>query len=132
MDDRYYALWDNTEPCARNIADEHLLSFVDAFVEQPRRTRWKQLMKKRGQKLFEISHKLEAVLDHSSCRRIDDVHACFREAEGVFYEFSDEPRWVSLDIAVALGTDRDAVFSITPGKRAILFSHEGRFWLCQK
>ena len=130
--DRYYVLWDRSEPCDRPLADEHLKGFANSFVQKNRRARWRQLLDKRGKKLFAESHSLERALDQAYCQKVDGVDRLDLGAQGVYYDFLDEPRLVKSKDAVEMGVDRDAVFSVVAGRKAVLFSHEGRAWLCQK
>ncbi len=112
--------------------DGHLAAFVDAFVVAIRRERWKDLLLLRRNRAFRDSSKLMDHLDTRFCRRVDGAFGLARDVRGVFYDFSEEPHWTSLQEARERGEHHDAIFSVVPGKVAIHWSHEGWSWLCRR
>jgi hypothetical protein len=51
--------------------------------------------------------------------------------EGVYYDFFDQPKILSLKDAFLVGENNDGIYSINPGKLAFYFYHECEIWLCK-
>jgi hypothetical protein len=51
---------------------------------------------------------------------------------GVYYDFYDQPRNLTIEQATEISVANDAIFSIKPGKLALFFFHESEIWLCKK
>jgi hypothetical protein len=113
--------------------DQHLVAFADAFTLPERRERWRYLLEHRRRNLLRHSSTLMSHLDPRWCVRVDGAFGLADDLRGVFYDFHEQPPEVlGLAEAVARGTDRDALFSIVPGKLAIHWSHEDWSWLCRR
>ncbi len=110
---------------------EHFTSFVNSFVQKHRRERWLHLLLKRPKQIYGNSHKLHNHLERSRCSQWNNTNPLNPKSKGVFYGFRDEPIILTVADAFLVGTDNDAIFSITPGKSAIYFFHESEIVLCQ-
>ncbi len=128
----YYEILETAQAADMTFANEHLEAFANSFVIGNKSARWIDLLRNRPKKVFGISHKLESDLDRRFCSLTSDLGKYATEKIGIYYDFADSPICVSGKDALILGTDRDAIFSLVPGRSALLFSHEGRAWECTK
>lgn len=112
-------------------ADHHLECFVRAFVQKSRQDRWNHLLRKRDTKTYNSSHKLYDVLDRAYAKS-SDLESIDETKAGCFYDFSDIPESLTFAQALKRGLNRDAIFSIDPGKFAIFFFHEGDILICRR
>ena len=109
--------------------EQHLSAFADAFVVPARRERWKYLLARRRKRAFQDSSKLMNHLEMRLGKQVDGEFELSLDTQGVFYDSYDGPRWMSLEQAQTASQNHDALFSVTPGKLAIYWSHEGWSWL---
>ncbi len=128
----YYEIFEKAQKADESFANMHLKAFVHSFVIKVRRARWEELLCKRPKKIFEMSHKLEDVLEKRFCSLTSQVNQYKTKTVGLYYDFSESPLLVTGEDALLLGTDRDAIFSLVAGKKALFFFHEGRVWACSK
>jgi hypothetical protein len=111
---------------------EHVAAFTAAFITSAKRERWLELLTKRPRRIVRQSHKMHSDLDRRTCRNVGEVFPAGLKGAGLFYDFSDPPRVVSVELAAQLaGRGRDAIFSLVPGELALYFFHEGEVWFCQ-
>jgi hypothetical protein len=111
--------------------EEHLTEFVEAFVISSRKERWKTFLSKRSARNARHSSLIES-LDSRYSRELTALPNLEQSRPGVYYDFYEEPVIVSVEEAAKRGHFNDAIFSITAGKLAICFWHEGPLWLCQR
>lgn len=130
--DKYYEIIEKAQKADDAYANKHLKAFVNSFIIKAKRSRWSELLCKRPKKIFEMCHKLEEIIDKRHCFLTMDLDDYYTERIGLFYDFLDPPLCITGNDALTLGIDNDAIFSLAPGKRALLFSHEGRVWSCRK
>ena len=112
--------------------DNHLSSFVHSFVLNSRRERWLDLLMNQKDKAAQVKSKLVNALDERYCRRVKTINGVDPGTMGVFFDFYSSPSVVPLSDAMTKGDCRDAIFSVLPGKLAIVFFHEGELWFCAK
>jgi hypothetical protein len=112
--------------------EQHLATFAAAFVVPAKRSRWIELLARRGRNAFHNSSKLMDALDARYCVRVDGALGLDLPRLGVFYDFYSDPTIKTLADALAEGSNHDAIFSLEPGRLAIHFSHEGWVWLCRR
>ena len=110
---------------------EHFSQFVSSFVKKEYRDRWLHLLLTRPKQIYKNSSKLEAHLDKSKCTAIDETSYPGGESLGLYYDFSNQPVMILTSSSLVVGENHDGIFSISPGKLAIYFSHEGHNWLCK-
>ncbi|WP_439136063.1 hypothetical protein [Pseudomaricurvus sp.] len=111
----------------------HMESFAKAFVESSRKERWVGFLGHHKSKNYKRSAELFNHLDERFIVRNDSLEgvADFQDL-GVFYDFLDEPALITFQEACAIGNNKDAIFSIIPGKLAVYFFHEGWNYVCSK
>jgi hypothetical protein len=123
---------------ATPVADEvtylrHMTAFVEAFVLAARRERWLYLLREKPKRAPRDAHKLRNDLDVRWCTGPwsygDDLGLT---QDGVYYEFFGEPHVLSPAEAESIGTGRDAIYSVVPGRLAVFFFHEFETWLCRR
>lgn len=117
------------------VADEtvwlaHATGFVAAFVTPAKRDRWELFLTQRPDRMRRESSKLHSDLDRRTCRLVTELPSNVRST-GVYYDFFNAPRLVPATVAIAAGTGRDAIFSLTPGVLAVYVFHEYEEWLCE-
>lgn len=126
-------------PCRPEVAQELLLSFVAAFVVPSYRDRARNLVQKPGRKSWtQVSLLLLRKLDTATCRNCEDESrpsawpARFDQA-GMYLAGFSEGFEMSIREAsqLALYNIEDAVFSIVPGRLAVVMHHEWGVWLCE-
>ena len=111
---------------------EHMASFVNSFVLKARRDRWLYQLAKRPKRIRGDSHKIYGDLDRTKCSLVKDESSLSKlRGEGIYYEFFDEPKFLSVQNALFIGPRHDAISSLVAGKVAIFFFHEDEIWLCQ-
>ena len=108
-------------------------SFAETFVLDSRRDKWVSLLIERPDNILAQASRLFNYLDHNYIEQNDALsNVAADDVRGVFYDFSDEPQCISFKEAVGLVKVRDAIFSITPGRLAIYFYHEGWNFVCKR
>lgn len=112
--------------------EQHLKSFVDYFVEEGRKEKWVGLFSERPDNMLSLTGKLFNYLDHNYLEQDDTLNNIAPDdTVGVFYDFNTEPTCLSFKEAIERAKGRDAMFSISPGKLAIFFYHEGWNFVCR-
>lgn len=111
----------------------HLRAFAEAFVLESRKEKWVDMLSERPDSIISQAAKLFNYLEHNYIEQNDALECVAADdVIGVFYDFSDEPKCISFNEAVEVIKVRDAIFSITPGKLAIYFYHEGWNFVCKR
>lgn len=128
------------DPCSRDLLREHLESFVDAFVPEKRRDRWRLILIEKPQRAKSEMHLLP--LDERYCRQLvgnehfpQHIEGLATAKRGVYFDPNrDEPVMLHPNEAVvqAVADYADAICSIEPGKLALFFHHDRGVWLCQR
>ncbi len=106
---------------------DHIVKFVESFVQNERKNRWLYLLEKDTEKLRMNSSKILKDLDAKFVVRDDDLKGIpSHKIKGVFYNIGDqEAKEVSLEeIVCGKHYFFDAIFSIEAGKKAIFLFHE--------
>lgn len=94
--------------------------------------KWVGLLCERPDNILSLSSKLFNYLDHNYIEQndsLDDV--ALDDTVGVFYDFNGEPKCISFKEAKEEAKGRDTMFSISPGKLAVYFYHEGWNFVCK-
>jgi hypothetical protein len=106
---------------------------VDNFVRKEYRERWREFLLKRLKQAFSKSSKLHNHLDLNVCTRIKDEEEFMRsKKKGIFFDFYDEPKFLSALEALNVSSGNDALFFIKDGKEVIFFFYEYETYLCKK
>jgi hypothetical protein len=114
------------------VYQQHMAAFVHSFVVKSRRDRWLYQLSKRPARVYASSHKIYDDLDRARCSLVKDEGSLGNlRGDGIYYEFRDEPKVLSVQDALAIGSGHDAIFSLVAGKVAVFFFHEDEIWLCQ-
>lgn len=128
------------KPCSDSERDHHLRAFIATFVEPDRRRLARHILLESPQKAHgELGKMLEhwvrqdlttELLGSSSFPTA--LERRFRSARGIYIDASLQAASVTAPEAATLAPDADAIFSLEPGKTAIIFHHSGASWLCEK
>ncbi|MEO2032149.1 MAG: hypothetical protein ABGZ35_08690 [Planctomycetaceae bacterium] len=124
----------DTDPeCPADLYHTHIVAFVIAFVQRERRERWLHLMTSRPKQLLRNSHKLHNHLDKTHCTESPESSSLESTAVGMHCDFRRDspPLLISARRAIELSIGQDAIFSVSPGKHAIYFFHEGFVMECR-
>lgn len=113
--------------------EQHMMSFVDAFILKERKDKWADLLCGRPKSIFLQSSKLFNHLDHNCIEPNDSLeNVAPSDKVGVFYDFNNEPKCISFKEAIAAGNGTDALFSINLGELAVCFFHDGWNFVCRR
>ena len=114
---------------------DHMTGFVNNFVRKDRRARWKYLLLERPARLAHDSSRLVCDLDLTVCTKAQSFAEIESiEGKGVYFQFSDDPVWLSVPEALELTFPFaiDSIVSLSSGKLAVYFFHEYERWICRK
>jgi hypothetical protein len=128
-------------PCDAAELSTHLAAFVDGFIVPRWRARWRlNLVEKPERAKKELRGWLP--LDDRYCRELVGTQSWPQHIEfhtgrhdGIYFDpWGDKPVRLSVQEASSLASEKvdDAIFSMIPGRLALLFSHESDVWLCKK
>ncbi len=132
VDQDKWAILEAAPTPENKMYQEHMAGFVNSFVVKSRRDRWLYQLSKRPKNILRDSHKIYDVLDRTKCSLIKDESSLSQlRGDGIYYEFFDEPKVLSVRNALLIGPFGDAVFSLVVGKVALFFFHENEIWLCR-
>jgi hypothetical protein len=125
--------WELLAACP--VADEalwrkHVEGFV-RFITSTKRERWQEQLTDRPRRIVQHSHKMHSDLDRRVCTNVGLKLPDGLKGEGLFYDFSGEPRVVPVELLMNFELSSDAIYSLVPGKLAFYFFHEGEVWMCQ-
>lgn len=113
--------------------EQHMRSFAEAFILSGRKEKWIGLLCERPDTITKSSSKLFNHLDHNFIEQNDLlVDVAPYDTAGIFYNFSDSPKCISLREAIDAGEGSNAIFSIKPGELAVCFFHDGWNFVCKK
>jgi len=108
-------------------------SFAEAFVLDARKEKWTNLLCERPGSIAMQASKLFNYLDNNLIEQNDLLkNVAAYDAEGVFYNFNQQPKSISFEQAIKEGKDHDAIFSINPGELAVCFLHDGCNFVCKR
>jgi hypothetical protein len=80
--------------------------------------------------------RFESHHDPARCRLVEGVEVVREEipglTRGLYFDGSGSPRFMSLDEGIDAATRDfgDALFSVSPGEKALFVFHEGWAWVC--
>ena len=130
--DHYYKILNNAKTADEPTVCNQMKTFVNYFVVKNKKARWKELFCKSSGNLYKKSHKLEEDLNKKHCTLTNELEDKITNKMGIYYDFLGSAVYVEGHHAVELGVNNDAIFLINLGKNALVFSHEGRIWICEK
>ena len=111
----------------------HFRSFAESFAISTRKDTWVYLLCERPDNILMHASKLFNHLDHRYVEQNDSLHnVTSDEQSGVFYNFKDEPEFISFKEAIEKGKGQDAIFSIQPGELAVYLLHDGWNFVCKR
>ncbi|MFN2407124.1 MAG: hypothetical protein ABR594_13805 [Pyrinomonadaceae bacterium] len=128
-------------PCSPEEAQDHLRAFAESFIKKAFVDRWLHITLEKPKKAEEELRKFENHLDARYCTMLhgaDSFPVSLAEAygskRGVYFDGSEPACRMTAPEASSLATERnaDALFSLTPGKLALFFFHEGYAWKCER
>jgi hypothetical protein len=129
----------NPEPCTDGDREAHLRAFVNSFIIKPRRDRCIHIFIESSEKARRELHQIDRWLDPKVSRELEGsarfprpLQKALGSARGVYFDGSCPSHLLTPAEAATLATDRDAILSIVPGKRALVFHHEGSVYLCER
>jgi hypothetical protein len=141
-----WTIWEAAPKADEEACAKHFTAFVNSFVQKSRRERWLHYLLKRPNQpkkwrnLFnELENQLESerysIVEHSQVEELRQSSIAIAkrvgEDKGLYYGFCDEPKLLSVEDAFIMGSMDDAIFSIVPGKIAIVFNSDGFVYLCK-
>lgn len=113
----------------------HISAFIQSFVVQSKRARWRHLCIEKPGKAQTVAAQMYADIMWERCERLDHrAHTALssRNKMGVFYDFSGSARWLTPTQAMKAGHDRDSIYCIEEDKLALYFYHEMEDYLCKR
>ena len=128
-------------PCSAEAAEKHLRAFAESFIEKSFVDRWLHITLEKPKKAEEELRKFETHLDERYCRMLhgaDSFPVSLAEVYGaklgMYFDGSEPACRMTAPEAASLAAERnaDTLFSITPGKLALFFFHEGYAWKCER
>jgi len=128
------------QPCTQEELLSHLAAFVDAFVETRAKARWRlNLVEKPERSAAEFQGWIP--LNSRYARELtgreswpQHIEKLTGDTAGVFYQFGENPVKLRASEAACVACERfaDAILSIIPGRKAVLFNHETQVWFCSR
>ena len=112
--------------------DEHLSAFVTAFVVAAKKDRWRHLLARPRHRIRRNRESLPHDLDERFCARVACVSDLDPARAGVFWPLWDEPTVATAADVLARDHCTDAVFSLAPGRSAVVFTHDNERWVCRR
>lgn len=140
MSDKFVPVEVNSEPCADTDREVHLRAFVKSFIIEPRRDRCIHIFIESLQKAVRELHQIDRWLDLEVSRKLEgsasfprSLQNALGSARGVYFDGSSPCHLLTPAEAATLATEHssDAILSLVPGKRALVFHHEGHVYLCE-
>src|SRR5688572_23199418 len=123
-------------PVSQQELETHLYAFIRSFVEPRKRARWIHCLIDQPKKSRELLAQA-AGLDVRHCRKVLDgdsleriLYVEFANDRGVYWD-GDRPavRATVIDAWAGEMTTGDALYSVTPGRKALFFHHD-ILWRC--
>ena len=118
--------------------EDHISSFIDAFVASGHRSGWRSALLERPGKARSRLGRAERQLDARFCTLVDDPETPLRSLAGptrvVYFDGMEAPHVLTPELAITQWRHRvsDALVSIVAGQEAVLLFHEGWGWVCQR
>jgi hypothetical protein len=131
----------NPQPCADADREAHLRAFVASFILKPRRDRCSHILIESPSKATRELHHIDRWLDPVVSSELEGsagfpsrLASTLGSARGVYFDGSLPSSLLTPAEAATLATRNasDAILSIVPGKRALVFHHEGSVFLCER
>ena len=118
----------------------HMQMFTNAFMKQYRKKEWRKQFLEKLDYVCYHSHYIPSHLNGEYCTKLerDVLEYVDKNCKGIFWDFIDDPLFVTMEEATVLsqlyypGLLGDAVFSIDPGRLAVVFSERNGTWLCKR
>jgi hypothetical protein len=139
--EKYIPVPVNAQTATALEVEAHLRAFITTFIQYPARHRWEHC-------LLVVPHKANKQLGHfhtdldgAHCRRICGaagfplrLAGVYGNELGVYFDGNPTSLLVTAAEAATLATEdfSDAVFSLAPGRRVLVFDHEGGVWACER
>jgi hypothetical protein len=122
--------------CGEEIAKEHLIAFANSFIAKEHIARWIHITLEKPAKAYREMVKFNQYLNQSKCQLIKGpdvfpLSLAKKYGPGLGVYFDGTGPAVHMSAAEAGMPERDAIFSIEPGRLAIFFFHEGWAWHCE-
>ena len=128
-------------PCTQEELESHLSAFVARFIQQPRQSRWRHSLLERPKKASRHLSRVETDLAEGECVELQGAASFpgsltdrYGSVPGVYFDGTRVPCKMTAAEAATIATEefRDAILSLVPGERALVFHHEGRCWACER
>jgi len=131
-----------TARAANADIDAHIKGFCNTFIRKEFRERWTYWLRDRPDKGRTELHKFHAHHDPRLChitKTVDVTATRLRrqvdvDTALVFTSSMRFPEIVPIDEALERNEPypEDAIISVVPGSVAVVFSHDGLCWICQR
>jgi hypothetical protein len=131
----------NPRACPDADRESHLQAFVSSFIVKSRRDRCLHILLESPSKARRELHHIDRWLDPNLSRELDGssgfpgpLEATLGSNVGVYFDDSLRSHLLTPAEAATLATVHaaDGILSLVPGKRALVFHHEGAVYLCER
>jgi hypothetical protein len=128
-------------PATREEQDTHLRAFIRQFITPAAQNRWAHCLLESSEKAAGHLHRFERDLDPRYCREMKgpdafplSLEAVYGSERGVYFDGKRPPCQMTAAEAATMATEesRDALLSLSPGRRVLFFHHEGTAWKCER
>lgn len=126
---------DEQEQVDSELWRSHIAAFIQSFVIQIKRDRWRHLCLEKPEKAQRESARMYTDLKREICLRTncqDVISLEKRQDKGIYYDFQSKAYWLSAADAFHAGHGYESIFSIREGEFCVYFWHEMEEYLCQK
>ena len=132
---KYEAVAGELLPCLPTMQELHLRAFAEAFIQKDLVARWIHSLIEKPTKARTCLSKFHNHHNERLCKMISGTDTWphplanrFGSNYGVYFTGAGSASLTTIGYAASL--DREAIFSLQPGRVAVFFHHEGWAWVC--
>src|SRR5438876_5964192 len=121
--------------------ETHLRAFIRQFIRPVAQSRWTHCLLESPEKAAGHLHRFDTDQDPRYCCEMKgpdtfplSLEAVYGPERGIYFDGECPPCQMTVAEAATMATEqyRDALLSLTPGKRAVFFHHAGITWKCEQ
>lgn len=128
-------------PATRDEQERHLRAFIREFIRPTAQSRRTHCLLDSPEKAAEHMHRFEHDQEPRSCNPMKGAEAfpcsleqAYGNERGLYFDGERPPCRMTAAEAATMATEqsRDALLSLTPGKRVLFFHPDGIAWKCEQ